>query len=262
MEEIYLKKILPKIITRGAFIIFFVFCHNTSAAANTITKILDANTYITPPGVIASQWGNNMPEFKKGTSVIFNDYGEVIEGTLASDFYLPCVAGGPFYYREYFGGSDAHMLPNRLLNFKQNTKVTFNDKGEVTKGTVGGSFIRIPVSQTNYIEPPDGSEVSFHENGMIASCITSNELYLRPVGWRKIINENNINQKIAPGFVVFKKGTLIQLNDKGELIKGTLNKDTKLLSSNDSVKIYEAGTTVEFDDKGIVVKVSKTTNED
>jgi hypothetical protein len=41
-----------------------------------------------------------------------------------------------------------------------------------------------------------------------------------------------------------------------------LNKDTNLLSPAGSIKVYEAGTTVEFDDKGIVIKASKVTSSE
>lgn len=48
----------------------------------------------------------------------------------------------------------------------------------------------------------------------------------------------------------------LELNDKGEVIKGTLNNNTKL-PSPDGIRLYTAGTTVEFDGNGVVVKATK-----
>jgi hypothetical protein len=60
--------------------------------------------------------------------------------------------------------------------------------------------------------------------------------------------------------VEFKGGKPVELNDKGEVVKGTLNNDTKLPADNILVpgisgkKLFKAGTAVEFDDKGTVAK--------
>lgn len=250
MKNCLLKTLL------GTILVAIMLCYHTiNVEAAPITKTLDDDMRIALPGTIASQWGHGMPEFKKGTVVTLNDNGEVLEGTLISSERLPCVTGGAFYYRWSFA-NDSQIRPSRLLYFKAGTKVTFNEKGEVIRGMVVGDFIEVPVSQTNYIGILDGTEISFHENGMIATCTSSNDIYLRTVGWRQILNENNTSKIICPSLVQFKKGTPLELNDKCEVIKGTLNKGTKLLSPN-GIRLYEAGTTVEFDDKGIVINFTK-----
>ncbi|MDT8901596.1 hypothetical protein [Anaeroselena agilis] len=251
-----MKSIRSRVLTKFFVMAFIIFGLSACAAAAPSTRTLDEDTLITPPGVIAAHgdWGI---KFKKGTVVTLNENGEVLEGTLASSVRLPCVAGGPFYYTWIpYGGIE--LKPNRLLDFKAGTRVTFNGKGEVIKGTVTGNFIEIPVSQTDYIRLSDNTEVSFHENGMIATCTLNYKTYLRPVGWRQIMNVNNTSTELLPGLVQFRKETRLVLNDKCEVIKGTLNKDTKLLSPSGYIKVYEAGTTVEFDDKGVVVKAAKS----
>jgi hypothetical protein len=76
------------------------------------------------------------------------------------------------------------------------------------------------------------------------------------VGWSQILTKNYTNSTACSGLVEFKGKKPIELNEKGEVVKGTLKNDTKLLLAPDgsSTKVYEAGTTVEFDNKGVVVK--------
>ncbi|MBP2652018.1 MAG: hypothetical protein H6Q74_2843 [Firmicutes bacterium] len=246
-------KILLRMLTGVILVVFLVIGYNAGVNAATTTKTLVNDTRIVPPGRISVI---GIPEFKKGTTVILNEKGEVMEGTLTSYTDLPCVGGAPFYYGSYFA-NDQSLIPNRILNFKPGTKVTFNEKGEVTKGTINGAFVFIPIDLVNTVWVQDGTEVSFHENGVLSTGILHTSTYFRPLGWVKFINENNSENLIAPGFVLFKGGAQIAINDKGEVIKGTLNNDTKLISSSGNIKVYEAGTTVEFDDNGVVVKAIK-----
>jgi hypothetical protein len=99
---------------------------------------------------------------------------------------------------------------------------------------------------------------------MLATCTLAVNTYLRPVGWQQILTENYTNSMACSGLVEFSAKKQIMLNEKGEVVKGTLNKDTTLLTTasmlrpdSSDKKVYEAGTTVEFDDKGLVVKASK-----
>lgn len=240
---------------------FLFFCHNSNVDAAQITKTLDVDTRMTPRGTITTPQ-SNMPTFKKGTTVILNEYGEIIEGTLASDKVFPCVGGGPFYYTYFNEYKFIPFTPNRILNFKGGTRVIFNDKEEVIKGTLADNA-EIPITTGNNIRVSKG-EISFHNNGIPAIFILGSNTYLRPLGWQSNLSAGFTNKANgvefvinAAGFIEFKEGTQIELNDKGEVLKGTLNKDTSLFSPVGSVKAYEAGTTVEFDDKGIVVKASK-----
>jgi hypothetical protein len=268
----YLLKVLNGVI----LVAFLFFCHNSGFAAAQITKTLDNDTKITPPGLIVAAW-SEIPKFKKGTVVTLNMYGEVLEGTLAADVDLPYETGmtqnsikptamaytPPAFI---FIPSPTDTMPtNRILPFKGGSKVTFNDKGEVIKGTLNGSNQNIVLNPTNHISVSDG-EISFHKNGMLALCTLANDSYLRPVGWSQILTENFTDAMACSGFVEFKARKPMLLNDKGEVIKGTLNKDTKLravpaFSLSDTVvvevKVFEAGTTVEFDENGVIVKASK-----
>lgn len=252
-----MKNLVLRALTATMVLTFLFFCHNASVNAEQIIKTLDDNTKMTPPGTRAIEL-RDIPEFKKGTAVTLNDNGEVIEGILSAAIMLPCVDGVPFYYRFY----EAAQIPmaNRILKFKENTKVTFNDSGEVVRGTVAGGLLGIPVSKANYISLRDGTEIIFHGNGIPASCTLDFDTYLRPVGWQKNLTAGYTNKINCAGFAEFTGGRQVELNDKGEVTKGTLNKDTKLLSLDGSFKIYGAGTTVEFDENGAVVKAVKPAN--
>ncbi len=227
---------------------FLFFCHNASANAVVNTKILEKNTKLIPSGLLAT---DDPPTFKSGTMVTLNENGEVIEGILAYDALLSCIPlifeeNGEKYFRSYKGW------------FNKDTKVTFNSRGAVIKGTtiytIEPWYLNVPLNSSSFIRLKQSTEVSFHSNGMMAYGTIHSNTYLKPVGW------NQITDNGMAGLVQFKGGKKIELNYKGEVIKGILNKDTKLMSPNGSLKVYEADTAVEFDDIGIVVKASKITS--
>lgn len=265
----------------GILLLVLFFCPD--AYAGRITKTLDENTRIMPPGHIVVTRAE-IPMFKKGTVVILNDLGEVLEGTLAENISLPYESGTsqdsvrttlspgpppviiiprptPAAPPVFIPYSVTDKTPQiRGLSFKGGTKVVFNDRGEVIRGTIV-SDQTIDLNPVTRIAVSNG-DISFHKNGMVASCTLGSDSYLRPVGWPQILTDNFTNRIACSGFVEFKGGKPIQLNERGEVIKGTLNQDTKLLSlliitDTSVIKVYEAGTTVEFDDKGIVTKATK-----
>ncbi|WP_371374834.1 hypothetical protein [Sporomusa aerivorans] len=268
-----MKNIFLKVLTGVTLMTFWFIGNNTSVDAAQITKTLTDNTRITPAGVIATSWGA-IPKFKKGTVVTLNEFGEVFEGVLAENIGLPYESGRsqdsvrpasytpmPFYV---IPSVPANVEPpKRILLFKGGTTVTFNDKGEVIKGTISTSGEDITLNSANRIRVASG-EISFHRNGMPATCTLAGDSYLRPVGWRQVLTDNFTENAACAGFVEFKGGQPVELNEKGEVVKGTLNKNTKLLSplsilspDSDGIKVYEAGTTVEFGEKGVVMKATK-----
>lgn len=271
----YMKNNVLKVFT-GLLLMAFVFIGNTTIVdAAQITKTLTDNTRITPAGVIVTSWGA-IPKFKKGTVVTLNEFGEVLEGVLAENIGLPYESGGsqdsvkpasytpmPFYV---IPAVPANVEPpKRILPFKGGTTVTFNENGEVIKGTISTSGEDITLNSANHIGVASG-EISFHRNGMPATCTLASDSYLRPVGWRQVLTYNFTENAACAGFVEFKGGQPVELNERGEVVKGTLNKDTKLLSplsilspDSDGIKVYEAGTTVEFNEKGVVMKAAKVT---
>lgn len=267
----------------GIMLIFLLFC--PAAYAARITKTLDENTRITPPGVIVVTRAD-IPMFKKGTIAILNDFGEVVEGVLAENISLPYETGNPQNSARATAFTPAPQPPIiiprpapapppifipysvtdttpqiRVLPFKGGTKVVFNDRGEVIRGTLSTSQT-INLNPANHISVSD-AEISFHQNGMVATCTLAGDAYLRPVGWSQILTDNFTERIACSGFVEFKAGKPIDLNDKGEVVKGTLNKDTKLPSTNiffadgSGKRLYKAGTTVEFDNKGIITKAQE-----
>lgn len=267
-----MKSLIAKILAGLVLGAVMSACGLSVADAATVTKTLEENTRISPPGMIVAT-AAEIPKFQKGTVVILNENGEVLEGILADDISLPYESGStgdsvrqtsttymptPMIIYSY-----AYLSPpNRLLLFKGGTKVSFNDKGEVYRGTLSGSNQNIALNLTNHITASDGP-ISFYKTGMVVTCTLAGDTYLRPLGWEKLSTVNNTAGIACQGFVEFKGGKTVMLNENGEVVKGTLNKNTKLLTigalSLDviTLKNYEAGTTVELDEKGIVLKASK-----
>ena len=270
-EENRMSKYLFKFFG-GIILVALLFIHdNSGAAAAQITRKLDNDTKIIPTGFIVAT-SKEIPKFKKGTDVTLNMYGEVIEGILAEDIELPYETGAPQNQVKptmTYVPATVVVIPsyleapkNRVLPFKGDTKVTFNERGEVIRGTLTGSDHNIILSPTNHITVRSG-EISFHKNGMPARCTLESDTYLRPVGWSQILAENVTDSMVCPGFVEFKASHPILLNEKGEVIKGTLNQDTKLRSflliniGIAEVQSFQAGTTVEFDENGVATKAAK-----
>jgi hypothetical protein len=261
-----LRKFLLKVSVGVIFSAIIIFCNPLGADAAVYTKTLTENTKITPPGVIVTWW-NEIPRFKKGSVVILNQSGEVLEGILAENASLPYETGktqssftrtsNPPPPLPIFINTTTEAKPMyRVLTFKGGTKVTFNERGEVIRGTLAAGD-SISLNTSNHIFVSEG-EISFHPNGMPATFCLSHNTYMRPVGWQRTLIENYN----APGFIEFKDKKNIELNDRGEVIKGTLNKDSKLLTEDELlsegvIKMYEAGTTVEFNTNGFVVKAVK-----
>ncbi|MBP2655521.1 MAG: hypothetical protein H6Q73_3090 [Firmicutes bacterium] len=250
-----MKNLLLRLLTGTVVLAFIFFYYYGSVDAAAITKTLDENTVLTPPGMIVA----NLTEFKKGTVVTLNGNGEVIEGTLLRNTSLPVVGAAQDYYVSLITQYRAYyILWPKVLEFKNETKVTFNNKGEVVKGTVakgfGGGEVLFPLGQNSEILIKPFTEISFHENGMIATCTIAFAPLLRPVGWQQNLSAGYTKNIACPGFIQFQEETQVELNDKGEVIKGTLKNDTKLPSPDGSINVYSAGTMVEFNENGVVVK--------
>lgn len=257
-------------LTGTALAALIIFCQIVAVAAAPITKTLDQNTRITPSGVLVAKRAQ-IPMFKKGTVVTLNEFGEVQEGTLAEDIDLPYETGLSLStVRTAYAPPPTVFVPYsveappkyRVLPFKTDTKVVFNEKGEVINGTLSGRDV-ISLNENNRLAVSTG-EIIFHKNGMPATCTLDGDAYLRIVGWQQVLTENFSDTVACPGFVEFKGGKPVKLNEKGEVTMGTLNKETKLLANKAFSppgviikKVFEAGTTVEFDDKGVVVKETK-----
>ncbi|WP_312560679.1 hypothetical protein [Anaerospora sp.] len=259
-----MKSFLLRVITGMVVAALFSFYPNSSVNAALITKTLDANTRITPPGIIMATQGE-IPMFKKGTVVTLDEYGNVLEGILADTINLPYESGTaaatlrktsvapPMMFIPYYVTDTKPKY--RLLTFKEGNKVIFNAKGEVTRGTITNTNDSIEFNSVNHMQITSG-EISFHDSGMVATCTLGKNTYLRPVGWQQLLTANFTNNTACSGLVEFKGKQPLELNEKGEVMKGTLNNKTQLLAAADgsSTKLYEAGTIVEFDEKGVVIK--------
>ncbi|MDT8900732.1 hypothetical protein [Anaeroselena agilis] len=265
-----MRVVFSRVLAGAALAVLLVMGNNAGADAAQVTRTLEENTRITPPGVIVAK-RSEIPMFKKGTVVTLNEYGEVLEGTLAEDISLPYETGKsegaarmsytpPTYmYVPMYVDSGPRY---RILPFKGDTRVVFNDRGEVVFGTISGAAQSIMLDYSNHILVADG-EISFHKNGMLASCTLNDDSFLRPAGWQQLLNDNFKDNVACPGYVEFKGKKPVKLNEKGEVLFGTLDKDTKLPGYNKFATgvvaklLYEAGTEVELDGKGVVVKATK-----
>lgn len=187
-----MRTFLSRLLTGVLLTAFLLGGFEGGANAATVTKTLDEDTQITPPGMVAVL---GAPMFKKGTVVTLNEHGEVLEGTLAEKAYLACVAGASqFYFQGIYSSQFKPQVIRwpRALVFSEGTKVTFNSKGEIVRGTIWteDDYVSIPLSQNSLIALKPLTEVSFHENGMIATCTpyastSTAYVYLRPVGWQQ-----------------------------------------------------------------------------
>lgn len=267
-----MRVVFSRVLAGAALAVLLVLGNNAGADAAQVTRTLEENTRITPPGVIVAK-RSEIPMFKKGTVVTLNEYGEVLEGILAEGISLPYETGkgqGQDAMKSSYTPPTYMYVPMyvdsgpryRVLPFKGDTRIVFNDRGEVVFGAIDGANQSIMLNYSNHLLVADG-EISFHKNGMLASCTLNDDSYLRPAGWQQLLNENYKDGTACPGYVEFKGRKPVKLNEKGEVLSGTLDKDTKLIGYNKfsagvaAKVVYEAGTEVEFDSKGIVVKATK-----
>ncbi len=201
-----MRTFLSRLLTGVLLTAFLLGGFEGGANAATVTKTLDEDTQITPPGMIAVL---GTPMFKKGTVVTLNEYGEVLEGTLAKKACFACVAGASqYFYQGIYSTQFKQQIIRwpRVLAFSEGTKITFNSKGEVVKGTIWteDDFVLIPLSQNSLIALKQLTEVSFHENGMIATCTPTAHIYLRPIGWQQNLTTGYTSRIAFPGFIEFK----------------------------------------------------------
>lgn len=171
------------------------------------TRTLDKDTNLHPQGWTVGDF----VDFKKGTIVTFNDFGEVISGTLASDtflrprgwqrliddYYYTTVNTniGFFYFHPFIDGEYDTAIPGYgHVLYKGGTSVTFSEKGDILAGTIAGrAKVCLVEGKYGFVTFRADSVLSFYESGEIMSGVLDDDTYLRPVGWRSLgaLSENN-----------------------------------------------------------------------
>jgi hypothetical protein len=133
--------------------------------------------------------------YKKETRVVFNQRGEVIEGTLAdhSAVKLRDEAHGYVYYR-------------------RDTVLRFYDNGMVAFGTLRGDYLLRPVGWQNYlarngmagyVKFQEKTEIAFDANGLVTAGTLKEDTRLNAAGGTARI---------------YPKGTKVRFNENGEVI--------------------------------------------
>lgn len=211
------------------------------------TKNLTEDVKLHPIG-----WLTENIKFKAGTVVKLNDYGEVIEGTLASGNELMPV-GWRRVIRSFNTnqgwGDYGHGTENPgHLRFKGNTIVSFNSRGEVVSGTLEyDAFILLHPDRPGIVRFKCDEVIKYYDNGLVAEGAIRDDTLFKPSGWTRMVGNGEA------GYVKFKGGTLLKFNNSGEIIEGTIKGDTPIWLEDGTKKVYPAGSIVKFvDDKTTV----------
>lgn len=205
-----------------------VLIYASAAFAKNIT-LAKASTLI-PQGWSAID--NDDIKFKKNTTVILNDTGQVIEGVLNSDTYLRPLGWHSLVNDHFYVENTTNFFPSRFfrpfghscgvvlpayghIRYKGNSTVSFAADGTVIKGTIDHPvIIQIRPDSYGFVRFKDETILSFYADGTIKLGTLDKDTLLRPLGW-----ENNLDSTNA-GFIEFKSGSPIIFSENGYVIQG------------------------------------------
>lgn len=207
-------------------------------------------------------------EFRKGTEVVLNEIGEVMEGTLNETVWLRPVgwkqviqdysfAAGYVDIRPFFPHMTNSTYQMALLNFghlpyKEKTKIVLNEEGMVIRGTIKEDVtIALMEGKYGFVKLKSGEELVFYPNGKLKSGTLAEDTKLRPIGWRDRLTLD----RERVGYVEFREGEDVEFDENGEVLIGTIKKSSKTLIDN-SGKEYAAGTKLSFAG-GKVIEIGK-----
>lgn len=202
-------------------------------------------------------------EFRKGTTVVLNEIGEVMEGTLNEVVWLRPVgwqsiiqdysfAAGYVDVRPFFPRMTHSTYQMALLNFghlpyKEKTKIVLNEDGLVLSGTIKEEVtIALTEDKYGFIKLKSGEEVVFYPDGKLKSGTLAEDTKLRPVGWRERLDLD----RESVGYVEFRAGEDIVFDENGEVLSGTIKKSSPTLISGEG-KMYADGTKLSFAVDGV-----------
>ncbi|MDT8901621.1 hypothetical protein [Anaeroselena agilis] len=198
------------------------------------TKILDQDADLHPQG-----WTSGTLKFKQGSSVEFNEQGEVISGVLKYNEVLHSLGRGRF-----FGYPLGSHITSNYLNFKADSGITFDEHGLVISGTLtDDTYLYLIYMSEPEVKFQGGTTILFDKNGNVSKGVLNKDALLRPAG-SKIFSPNNA------GFLTFKAGTEVVFGPDARVIKGTIANDITVKGIT-----YLAGTTLQFNESGYPQKI-------
>lgn len=222
-----------RLVLRSLVVIYFMMTMHVVNAMETIQLKSDTNLH--PMG-----WVSGSLNFKGGTTVTINEYGEVISGMLTHYERLrPAVD---------LASSDSSPDAANMgyAPFKPGVTITFNEVGEVIEGTLGENTNIRSMGKDGRFVFASNSYVKFNSvtRGVETGTLYGNT-YFRPNGWKHIPDS-----LATAGYLKFKHGTVVKFNTKGEVLSGTLAEETKLYTVDGKMKIFVPETLINFNELG------------
>jgi hypothetical protein len=188
---------------------------------------LTEDTDLHPQGWIAGSL-----TFKGGTTVILNDSGEVISGTLSASYGEYLESAGQ---SSIMGFEHTSRIPGLTWYREKLAPVVFNSRGQVIRGMLAeDTLVRVCSEILPNVRAKAGTILAFKDNRAVDFMTIVSDTYLRPSGWETLSLPN-------AGFVKFKSNTVVTFGNKGEVLSGTLAEETKI-----GKKVYPAGTQMTF----------------
>ncbi len=154
--------------------------------------------------------GGREIEFKGGSEINFYRGGEIESGVMGSRISLQVKAEYVYFY--------------------ENTEVTFHISGGIKKGTNGETPLGSIEMAGNQVQPTGGTEITFHENGSLASLDLFSHHHFRVglmmVHFRGVklsfyideaIKSGTLHTDSALGGVMYLAGTVLNFDRQGNI---------------------------------------------
>lgn len=234
----------------------------TVSGVSAESRLLQKDAKLHPQG-----WSvGELVEFKGSTTVMLNQWGEVVTGTLDKDTWLTPRGWDRIVQEYYYVTATSDMRPwffryslpavdrqytiaipdHGHLLYKGGTEVTFDDQGNVLSGTLKEKvIIRLVEGRYGFITAKGGTMLEFSPSGAVLSAVLEEDTLLRPAGWQL-----NANGSDTAGFMKFSKGKKITFNELGEVLSGTLKEQTALLTEAGVSTLFTGGSVVYFHSAG------------
>lgn len=224
-----------------------------TGTANASDMFLQKDTALIPQGWSVA---DDDLKFKKNTTAILNDNGELISGTLNSDTYLRPVGWKNIVNDFYFAETGSLFFPRFFhpihtydnvalsayghIRYKADAPVIFNAEGLVIKGTIDEDVtVALQNNKYGFVTFKEGTILTFDDKGAVISATLEKDTKLRPVGWK-----NNLNT--TAGFIEFKSGTPITFTSDGYVTAGTVKKAVSWKKTDGTITEISKNTAVQF----------------
>jgi hypothetical protein len=205
--------------------------------------------------------------FKGGTKVLFDEKGYVIQGIVAQETkveYAPLES------------VSLNLLPYRDRNqvlIKKDTLIGMDDEGYLKKGIIAEDS-DVPYSDKRIVSLKGDTEVIFGSGGMLSKGILDKKAVLevgqnRQAAFKAGTPVEFLNGKVIQGTLyddyelryrggydtdpaLFKRNTVVELNEQGFVRRGVLAEDTSLCYQERRFVGIKKETGVEFFDNGLL----------